>query len=222
MSSPFTVDTIRFLRAIKRNNDREWFKARRDQYDRAVRDPLLTVIDRLAIDFKKFAPEVVASPKASLYRIYRDTRFSADKRPLKTHAAAVFPWKGMARHQGAGFYFEIAPEGVWIGGGLYAPETADLVRVRERIGATWPDIHRIVTGRPFTRAVATLQGERLTRVPRGYAKDHPAAEYLKYRQFLAGREFPAAFATSPTFYPTLISTFKSIEPLIRFVNEALE
>src|SRR5262249_53536329 len=93
--------------------------------------------------------------------------------------------------------------------------------VRERIGATWPDIHRIVTGRPFTRAVGTMHGERLTRVPRGYAKDHPAAEYLKYRQFLAGKEFPAAFATSSTFYPTLISPFKSIEPLIRFVNESL-
>src|SRR5262245_50290861 len=114
MASPFSLDTLRFLRALKRNNDREWFKARRDQYERHVREPLLAVIDRLAVDFKKFAPEVVASPKASLYRIYRDTRFSPDKRPLKTHAAAVFPWKGMARHQGAGFYFEIAPEGVWI------------------------------------------------------------------------------------------------------------
>jgi uncharacterized protein (TIGR02453 family) len=221
MASPFTSDTLRFLRALKRNNDREWFRARRDQYDRHVRGPLLMVIERLAVDFKKFAPEVVASPKASLYRIYRDTRFSADKRPLKTHAAAVFPWKGMARHQGAGFYFEIAPEWVWIGGGMYAPETADLVRVRERMDGTWPEIHRIVSGRPFRRAVGTLEGERLTRVPRGYAKDHPAAEYLKYRQFLAGREFPASLATSDRFYPTLTATFKGILPLIRFLNDAV-
>jgi len=221
MASPFTSDTLRFLRALKRNNDREWFKARREEYERHVRGPLLQVIERLSVDFKKFAPEAVASPKASLYRIYRDTRFSADKRPLKTHAAAVFPWKGLARHQGAGFYFEIAPDWVWIGGGMYAPETADLVRVRERMDATWPEIRRIATGRTFKQAVGTLEGERLTRVPRGYPKDHPAAEYLKYRQFLAGREFPATFATSAKFYPTLLSTFKGIQPLIRFLNESL-
>jgi uncharacterized protein (TIGR02453 family) len=221
MASPFTSDTLRFLRALKRNNDREWFKARRDDYDRHVRGPLLAIIERLAVDFPKFAPDVVASPKASLYRIYRDTRFSADKRPLKTHAAAVFPWKGMARHQGAGLYFEIAPEGVWIGGGMYAPETADLVRVRAQMDATWPEIRRIVSAPSFKRVVGSLEGQRLTRVPRGYAKDHPAAEYLKYRQFLAGREFPATFATSAQFYPTLTSTFKGILPLIRFLNESV-
>ena len=78
----------------------------------------------------------MASPKASLYRIYRDTRFSEDKTPLKTHAAAVFPWRGLARHEGAGLYFEVAPSWVWIGGGMYAPQPPQLVRVREHIAST--------------------------------------------------------------------------------------
>ena len=107
--NPFSEQTLRFLRSIKRNNNREWFKARRDEYERHVREPMTTVVERLAVDFPRFAPELVAAPKLSLYRIYRDTRFSDDKKPLKTHAAAVFPWRGLPRHEGAGLYFEVAP-----------------------------------------------------------------------------------------------------------------
>src|SRR3954466_9195974 len=118
MSNPcFTPATLSFLRALKRNNDREWFKARKERYERDVKMPMLAVIEQLATDFKAFAPEIVALPKVSMYRIYRDTRFSADKTPLKTNVAASFPWRGLHRHQGAGLYFEVAPRrgGVWGG-----------------------------------------------------------------------------------------------------------
>ena len=101
MSPRFTPATLKFLRALKKNNDREWFKARKDDYEAHVKAPMLEVIGQLAKDFKKIAPELEASPKVSLYRIYRDTRFSEDKTPLKTNVAAVFPWKGLARHSGA-------------------------------------------------------------------------------------------------------------------------
>jgi uncharacterized protein (TIGR02453 family) len=221
MAPRFSHDTLKFLRALKRNNDREWFKARKDNYEAHVRQPLLAVIEQLARDFKRVAPDLVASPKASLYRIYRDTRFSADKTPLKTHAAAVFPCRGLARHEGAGLYFEIAPSWVWMGGGMYAPQPPQLLRVREHIADTWPEIHRIVKRKTFTRHVPALEGDRLTRVPRGFAADHPAADYLKHRQFLAGREFPADLATTESFYPTLLATFTALAPLISFLNEPL-
>ena len=220
MAPRFSRHTLRFLRALKRNNDREWFKARKDEYELHVRTPMVTVIEQLANDFKTFAPELVASPKASLYRIYRDTRFSEDKTPLKTHAAAVFPWRGLARHEGAGLYFEVAPGWVWIGGGMYSPLPPQLVQVREHIASTWPQIRRITTGKAFVR-VTTLDGEKLTRVPRGFAANHPAAEYLKHRQFLAGRELPADAATQEDFYPTLLETFKAIVPLVKFLNTPL-
>src|SRR5262252_5833699 len=112
----FTPKTLSFLRSLKRNNDREWFRARKDQYDEHVRGPMVAVIERLAVDFTSFAPELIASPKQSMFRIYRDTRFSNDKKPLKTHAAAVFRPKDLPKPQGAGLYFAIAPDGVWIGG----------------------------------------------------------------------------------------------------------
>src|SRR5581483_9316685 len=125
------------------------------------------------------------------------------------------------RNEGAGLYFEIAPTWVWIGGGLYMPSTTDLQAIRERIAVRHRTLHRIVTGPAFRRAVGTLEGERLTRVPRGYAKDHPAAEYLRFRQFLAGREFDADFATRPQFYPQLLTIFRAVVPLVRFLNDAM-
>ena len=220
-SSPFTSKTLSFLRSLKRNNRREWFHARKDQYEQHVRRPMIEVVERLADDFTAIAPELVASPKQSLFRIYRDTRFSNDKKPLKTHAAAVFRPRELPKPQGAGLYFEIAPGWVWIGGGMWRPEPPELVRLREHIAETWPEIRTITRARPFRARFESLQGEVMTRVPRGYASDHPAAEFLRFRQFYGGAEFPASLAYSRDFYPTLLTTFKALMPLVRFLNEPL-
>src|SRR4051812_6934994 len=195
MSSPsFTPETLRFLRALKRNNDREWFRARRDRHESVVRAPMIALIERLAVDFRRFAPEIVASPKTSLYRIYRDTRFSEDKSPLKTHISASFRWRELPKGRAAGLYLEINPGWVWMGGGFYAPEPADLVRIREHLSSTYPEIQALVRKPAFRTAVGSLDGEKLTRIPRGFAKDDPSAEYLKFKHYLAGREFPPEFA----------------------------
>ena len=217
----FSPKALTFLRALKRNNDRDWFKARKDQYDELCRAPMLAVIDRLATDFRSFAPDLVATPK-SLYRIYRDVRFSANKAPLKTNVAAIFPCRGLPKHQGAGLYLEVSPGWVWVGGGLYAPEMPQLQAVREHIATNLRQFRAIVESPGFRRTVGPLEGEQLQRVPRGFAKDHQAATYLKYRQFLAGREFPAAFATSPRFYGGVLDVFRQVAPLTRFLNQPLQ
>lgn len=217
----FTPETLKFLRALKRNNRREWFQAHKHEYEAHVRQPMAAMVERLARDFLAFAPDLVANAKTSLYRIYRDTRFSPNKTPYKTHAAAVFPTRGLPKHQGAGLYFHISPDEVWIGGGMYAPETAQLVAIREHIAANVRHLRTIVESPAFRRHVGALEGGRLQRVPRGYPKDHEAAEYLRYRQFLAGREFPPAVAVSPAFYRTLLRVFAEVAPLARFLNEPL-
>jgi len=217
---PFTPKTLAFLRALKRNNDREWFKARKDDYEQHVREPMITLLARLADDFRRFAPELVADPKVSLYRIYRDTRFSADKTPLKTNVAAHFPNRTMGK-RGAGLYLEVAPRWVWCGGGLYMPETSELQAIREHIAGTHRQLRRIVESREFTGTVGELHGEQLTRVPRGFARDHPAAHYLRFRQFLASREYPADFACDPNFYPEIVKVFRQVVRLVRYLNEPL-
>lgn len=217
----FTPKTLSFLRSLKRNNDREWFRARKDDYETHVHAPMVAVVERLAGDFKSFAPELIASPKQSLFRIYRDTRFSSDKRPLKTHAAAVFRTRGFQNKEGAGLYFEVAPGWVWIGGGMWRPQPPELVKLREHIADTWPDIQTLTRAKAFRSRFDRLEGETMTRVPRGYPSDHPAAAFLKFRQFYGGAEFPASLAYSRTFYPTLIATFKALMPLVRFLNDGL-
>ena len=222
MSAPrFTPRAVRFLRALKRNNRRDWFNAHKDDYETHVRQPMIAMIEQLAIDLRDIAPELVANPKASLYRIYRDTRFSPNKQPYKTHAAAVFPTRGLPKHEGAGLYFHIGCEEVWIGGGMYAPQTPQLVAIREHIASNVRRLRSIVESPAFTRHVGRLEGEKLARVPRGYPRDHEAGEYLRFRQFIAGREFPPAFAASPAFYRTLLRVFSEVAPLARFLNEPL-
>ena len=221
MESPFTRRTLAFLRSLKRHNDREWFRARKPEYEQHVRGPMVEVLARLAEDFPRFAPEMESDPRVSLYRIYRDTRFSGDKSPLKTHVAAHFPDRRLPKGEGAALYFEVAPAGVWIGGGLYRPSGPALRHIRERIATDHRALRRIVTGAAFTGAVGSLDGEQLTRVPRGYPSDHPAAHYLRHKQFLAGRECPAEFALNPGFYPELLRVFRAIVPLIRFLNAPL-
>lgn len=219
----FTPRMLAFLRALERNNDREWFKANKARYDEHVRGPMLAVIDRLARDLPQFAPDLVASPD-SLYRIYRDTRFSGDKRPLKTHVAASFFSRRLPRRAGAGLYFHIDPNAdreVWIGGGTYAPEPHELRRIREHIAARHRRFRTIVEAAAFKRRVGALDGGRLSRAPRGYPAEHPAADYLKFTQLFAGRSYEVTLATSPRFYAELIAVFRVVTPLVSFLNEAL-
>lgn len=222
MASPsFSSKTLAFLRALKRHNDREWFHARRDEYEAHVRAPMLAIVVALANDFPSFAPEMVADPKISLFRQWRDTRFSEDKSPLKTNVAAVFPNRVLGRMRGAGLYFEVEPRWVWIGGGIYAPDTSQLQALREHVATQHRRLDKIVKAPAFIRTCGALKGDRLARVPRGFDKSHPAADYLQQKQFLGFREEPAELATRPDFYKQLVATFKALAPLCRFLNEPL-
>jgi len=217
----FSTKTLTFLRALARNNRREWFHERRADYDAHVHAPMVAVVEALAGDFSRLAPDFVADPKVSMFRPWRDTRFSADKAPLKTHVAAVFPHRGLGRMQGAGLYFEVAPTWVWIGGGLYAPDPAMLHVVRTHIAADHRRLAKILARPAFTSRLGRMHGDSVTRMPRGFAVDHPAADVIRQKQFLASREEPAAFATHSDFYRQLVATFEAMVPLVSFLNEPI-
>jgi uncharacterized protein (TIGR02453 family) len=219
--SAFPMEGLRFLRGLKRNNNREWFQKHKSIYETYVKEPMGALIESLAVDFQRFAPEMIASPKASAYRIYRDTRFSKDKSPYKTHVAAVFPRSGLAKHEGAGFYLHIDPTEVLIGGGIYMPMPEDLAAVRGHIADSPDEFFAVIESRKFRKTFGKLAGEQLSRVPRGFSTEHPAAEYLKYKQFLAAQHFPAEIATTPRLYKLIIDTFEAMLPLVRFLNEPI-
>jgi uncharacterized protein (TIGR02453 family) len=153
--------------------------------------------------------------------MYRDTRFSGNKTPLKTHVGAVFPSRHLPRHEGPGLYFEIAGGWVYAGGGIYMPQPETVHLLREHIAAHQRRLARILAAPAFTRTFGDLQGDKLVRMPRGFPTDHPAGELLKYRQMLVGREWPAVFASSQRFYAGLLQTFRVAAPLISFLNEPI-
>jgi len=167
MPAFFTPRTLSFLRSLKRNNDREWFKARKDDYEQHVRGPMVALIEQLSADAHRFAPEMVFSPRDSLFRIYRDTRFSEDKTPLKTHIAASFPSRSLPKPLGAGLYLQVSIEGAWAGGGIYGPEKTELLRIREHLAGNLQRFRSIVESPRFKKQLGGLQGEQLQRVPRG-------------------------------------------------------
>lgn len=219
--SAFPSEGLKFLRSLKRNNNREWFQERKSIYETCVKQPMGDLIEAMAVEFEQFAPEMAASPKVSAYRIYRDTRFSKDKSPYKTHVAAVFPHKALGKHDGAGFYLHIAPTELLIGGGLYMPFPEELSAVRSHIAENHEAFEGIVKARQFRKLFGKMSGEQLSRVPRGFPADHPAGEYLRYKQFLAGRTLEPAVATTPRFYKTVVETFRGMLPFIRFLNDPI-
>lgn len=214
----FTAESLRFLRALTRNNRREWFHAQRARYDAHVHAPMVAIVEQLAVDFKKAAPDFVADPKISLFRPWRDTRFSADKKPLKTNVAAVFPHRALGRMQGAGLYFEVSPEQVWVGGGLYQPDAATLHVVRTYLLDHHRTLSKLTSAAAFTKTFGTMRGDRVSRMPRGFDPEHPAAELIMHKQFLAWREDAPVFATRADFYAELLATFKAMAPFVAFLN----
>lgn len=222
MAKPcFSKTTLKFLQALRKNNNREWFRARREQYEEDVRKPMIAVVEQLAIDLQQFAPELVASPKRSIYRVYRDTRFSSDKTPLKAHIAGIFPHHALTKHGGAGLYLHLDPEQMFVGGGVYAPESQQLLRIRQHIANNELQFRSIIESRVFVRNFGTIVGEQLKRVPRGFSREHSAAEFLKLKQFLAASHYNATFATEPSFYKALLRLFRTLTPFIQFLNQPL-
>jgi uncharacterized protein (TIGR02453 family) len=219
--SAFPKEGLQFLRLLKRNNNREWFQRHKGIYESHVKAPIHNLIEALGRDFQNFAPELVASPKVSAYRIHRDTRFAKDKSPYKTHIAAVFPHAGLGKHEGAALYLHIDPSELFVGGGLYMPLPEDLQVLRNHIAENPDGLHRIVQAPAFRRMFGSIHGEQLTRVPRGFPADHPAADYLKYKQFLASRSLDPKIVTSPGFYKVVVETFRGMLPFIRFLNEPI-
>lgn len=217
----FTPRTLSFLRALKRNNDRAWFADRKDAYLRDVQQPMAAFVEWVAAALPAFAPDLEASPGASLFRIHRDTRFSPDKTPFKTQVGVVFPHRDLHRNVSACLYVEIGPAGAMIAGGIYKPDRPALLAIREHIARTHRRLRAMLDAPALKRAVGAMEGDPLQRVPPGYAPDHPGGEFLKFRQFLLGKEYPAAFATSPAFASKILELFRQMAPVVRYLNEPL-
>jgi uncharacterized protein (TIGR02453 family) len=218
----FPSETLVFLSDLKKNNNRDWFLAHKSVYEESVKAPMVKFVQALGTELRRFAPELETDPARSIFRIYRDVRFSRDKSPYKTHIAASFDPKNLPGVIPAGLYFHLQLDQMFIGGGLYKPGTAELLAVRRQIASQYKKFKKIINDATFRKNFGTMKGEQLLRVPRGFQPDHPAADLLRYKQYLAAVSLPPELAMSPELVPRLASYFKSMMPFVRFFNAALK
>ena len=179
---------------------------------------LVTALNRAMMNF---APDYVTDAGKAIYRIYRDTRFSPDKTPYKTQIAASFARRGMEKHGAAGYYFAISHKGVDVGGGIYMPAPETLLAVRTHIAEKHGDFRRLSAAPTVKRLFGAVQGERLSRVPKGFPADHPAADLLRFKQFLLFTTLGPEIVTTPKLFAELERRFRAMAPFLDFLNAPL-
>lgn len=216
----FPQEMQRFFRSLKRNNRREWFQPRKEHFEQHVKGPMAELVAAVNTQLMKFAPEYVTDPKKAIFRIYRDTRFSPDKTPYKTHIGASFSRKGL-RLPGGVLYFGISEEGVEVAGGVYHPLPDTLLAVRTHIAANHAQLRAILSRAKVKRLFGGLEGGELTRVPKGFDANHPAADLIKKKDWLLDVSLPAPVVTTPQLYKEVVERFRAMVPFLEFLNQPL-
>jgi uncharacterized protein (TIGR02453 family) len=213
----FPADSVKFLKQLAKNNNREWFEANKPRYEASIREPMESLLETLAGLLRQRVPDIVIDAKKAMYRIYRDVRFSRDKTPYKTWAAASFTVSGQDRKTAPGYYFHFTGTEVGIGGGLYAPDSNQLKNLRLAIDHDAAAFRKIIADKALRKRFGELDGERLIRVPHGFPTDHPAADLLRLKQFLCWKEHDLAIIHEPSFAPLLTDHFAAMSPFIRYL-----
>jgi uncharacterized protein (TIGR02453 family) len=224
---PFTPASLRFLKQLASHNNKPWFEAHRSDYENDVRDPMRALIEDMDVRFARFAPEIGGDPKRSMFRIYRDIRFSKDKSPYKTHASCWFHHRSATRNVGseanegsAGFYFHLQPGESFIGAGIWMPPRPQLNALRDAIAENPDGFDKMV--RQLPKRFGGLSTEMMTkRMPRGFAEDHAAAKWLRYQSFTTGRSLTDSQVLGTRLPQLLEREYVAILPLVRWLNGAL-
>jgi uncharacterized protein (TIGR02453 family) len=214
----FTPESLKFLRGLARHNDRAWFDPRKPIYEREIKAPMLAVIEEVNHALADFAPDHVRQPHKTMMRIYRDTRFAADKRPYKTNVAAWWIRTGLEKTSGAGFYFHVSATETVIAAGIYMPTREQLLAIRRHLDRHHAEFRALLANRKLRAKMSTLEGDQLKRVPRGFSADTPALDLLLYQQWGVSATLPAEVATAPTLVREITTRFALAAPFIHFLN----
>jgi uncharacterized protein (TIGR02453 family) len=217
----FPNEMVTFFRGLTRNNRREWFQPRKHLFEEHVKKPMIALVGALNSDLVKFAPEYVSDPKKAIFRIYRDTRFSPDKTPYKTHIACSFARRGSERLCTGGFYFSVSHDEVEVAGGIYHPAPDTTLAVRTYISDNHEELRRLLAGKRLRKLLGELQGDELTRAPKGFDPCHPAIDVIKKKDWILDVSLDPALATTPRLYGEIVDRFRLMAPVIEFLNRPL-
>ena len=217
----FREPAIKFLRGLKRNNRREWFEPRKPEFERELKLPMLALIATVNQAMQEFAPAYLRPPQKCMMRIYRDIRFSSDKRPYKGHVSAWWAREGLEKTSGGGFYMHVAPDEVVIAAGVYMPEREQLRAIREYLLVHHQEVRLLLHDRKLRRMMDALSCMPLSRAPKGFAKDHPAMDLLLCRQWGLEAKLPSTVALDKGFPTEVIRRFRLAAPLVDALNTPL-
>ena len=210
--------TFSFLKTLSKNNNREWFNENKPEYIKA-QDNMIAFADALLDEMNRHDKIETASGKKSLYRIYNDIRFSKDKTPYKKNFSGGF--RRATKKRRGGYYFHIEAGNSFVAGGFWGPNPDDLKRIRQDIDINYPDLKKILTNKNFVKTFGKLRGEQVLTAPRGYSKEHPGLELLRYKQFIVKHTFTDEEVLSPGFVQSANKTFKEMRPFLDYMTEVL-
>jgi len=216
---PIKKENLDFLKKLGSNNNRDWFNENKAVYQ-AQHENLILFADELLGKMNEHDTIETPTGKKSLYRIYRDVRFSKDKSPYKTNWSGGF--KRATKQLRGGYYFHIQPgNNSFIGGGFWGPNKEDLLRIREDIAMDDSEMRSIITSKDFVDTFGQLDGEQLKSAPKGFDKEHPAIDLLRYKQFIFGKNFTDAEVLKADFADVANETFKKMRPFFDYMSEVL-
>ncbi len=211
-------ESVDFLKTLSKNNNRDWFNEHKDTYTKA-HDNIVDFADALLAELNKHDNIETPSGKKSLYRIYKDVRFSKDKTPYNSHWSGGF--KRATKQLRGGYYFRIQAGNSFLAGGFWGPNPNDLQRIREDIDLNYEDWQKFLADKTLTKTFGKLIGEQLSSAPRGYAKDHPAIDLLRHKQFILKHPFTDKEVLSPDFLNKVNDGFKKLRPFFNYMSEVL-
>ena len=217
----FSAQSLKFLRDLKRHNDRDWFQPRKEIYEEHVKEPMHSLIQKINHELAGTAPGFVTDPKKAMLRIYRDTRFSQDKTPYKTHASALFWRKQTGRLGGAVLYLSISPAECVVAGGSYMPSPPELLALRQHLAENHARLKTILKVKALRDCFGELRGEQLQRAPKGFDPNHKAIELLKQKQWYLRATLEPQSVSTDQFVPDVLKRARLLIPLLNFLNEPL-
>ena len=217
MTLEYTFD---FLKALAKNNTREWVQENKKNYTKA-KDEFAAFIEQIIQEIAAFDDSVQGlQPKECIFRLNRDVRFSKDKSPYKLHFGAAI-MEGGRKSPNPTYYLHIEPGKSFLAGGIYMPEAESLKKIRQEIDYNPSELKDIVSANSFVNTFGKMTGEQLKTAPKGYPKDHPNIELLRFKSFLASRELKDAQVLDPGFSSKVIEDFKVLYPFNRYFAVAI-
>ncbi|HET8963286.1 MAG TPA: DUF2461 domain-containing protein [Chitinophagales bacterium] len=217
-STTLTPSVFDYLKLLKKNNNREWFTRHKQKYVEEL-NAMIQFADALLLEMKKHDNIENESGKKSLFRIYRDTRFSNDKTPYKTHWSGNL--KRATKKLRGSYYFHIEPGNCFIGGGFWGPEPQDLKRIRREIEYDAGDLKKILNSKAFKNTFGTLKGDQVQTCPKGFDPNHPEIDLLRYKQFILVKKITDKQVLQPDFIREVNYAFKKMRPFLDYMSEVL-